>query len=111
MSCSVHSTSVIYSSFIDDDQELLLVNYIGQGNTFVGKSTHHMKRFETKVSVADQSCLSSKNDKYLAVATGNGTVQIHQISDLAKVGCQRRHDMVIKGICFLGEDRVVSGTP
>lgn len=90
---------------------MLLVNFIGQGNTYVGKSTGNMTKFETKVCVADQSCLSAKNSKYLAVATGNGTVQIHRLTDLSKVGCERRHDMVIKGICFLGEDQVVSGTP
>lgn len=63
------------------------------------------------MSVADQSCLSAKNGKYIAIATGNGTVQLHRLSDLSKAGRSKKHDMVIKGICFLGEDKVVSGTP
>jgi hypothetical protein len=36
---------------------------------------------------------------------------MHRIDTLAKAGVSRRHDMVIKGLCFLGEDKVVSGTP
>lgn len=55
---------------------------------------------------------AKSNDlKYVAVASGNGTVQVIRCSDLGDFGVSQRHDMVIKGIDFVGNGKVVSGTP
>ncbi len=70
-----------------------------------------MTKFKMDKVLGDQSCLTALNRKYLAIASGNGTVQLHDIHTLKRTGMSREHDMVIKGICFLGEHRVVTGTP
>lgn len=87
------------------------MNYELKGSCFVNKTECGMNRFVGIRSITDQSCLSAKNNRNIAVASGNGTVQLHIIDTLEKVGVSRRHDMVIKGICFIGEDRVATGTP
>lgn len=69
-----------------------------------------MKEFDIQVSIGDQCCKTAKCDEYVAVASGNGTVQIHKAYNLEKAGMSKRHDSVIMGLSFLQGGQVVSGT-